>query len=362
MKTLLSLAVMATTAMVLPLSVQAETAPGPSEKPASAHPAKAHAKSHKAAEKAVTKDQPVQAEAVSGSGEKDHGKKAKKSASKKDSKEKDKQIASHPDDYDAMIAEEARKHGVPESLIHRVVMRESRYQPTAFHRVYFGLMQITYATAHGMGYDGAPKGLLDAATNLAYAVPYLANAYIVADKDPDRAVQLYAGGYYYEAKRKHKLGELRTAKSEPLTPPPVTQVAQTQAPPPASNPVSRLFGALLGSPAPQQQGAAPEVPTQQAASSAQDSRTQQPAPAQQAVQATANETNVQTVAADSQKATGGESAASETVKERSEKESSDKPVKTASAAHSKPHAGKAALKLAAKTPTSSEAPQTAAAK
>ena len=78
-------------------------------------------------------------------------------------------------------------------------------------------MQIRYATARGMGYRGAVSGLLDANTNLTYAVPYLANAYRVSGGNPDRAVALYAGGYYYEAKRKGLLHTLRTGGSDPVT-------------------------------------------------------------------------------------------------------------------------------------------------
>jgi hypothetical protein len=175
-------------------------------------------------------------------------------------------LAAHPDIYDDMIAKYAKRHGVPESLIHRVIMRESRYRPTAMHRIYFGLMQITYATARSMGYKGEPKGLLDAETNLAYAVPYLANAYMVGGKNEDLAVHFYAAGYYFEARRQHKLDLLRTALSEPLTPPPPIPVV-AQAPEPAPNPVSMLFHALTGDPAPEPSDAAavastaPEVET-----------------------------------------------------------------------------------------------------
>ena len=63
-------------------------------------------------------------------------------------------------------------------------------------------MQIKYATARGMGYAGSAGGLLDAEVNLTYAVRYLGNAYRVAGGNQDRAVGLYAGGYYYAAKRK----------------------------------------------------------------------------------------------------------------------------------------------------------------
>jgi soluble lytic murein transglycosylase-like protein len=118
---------------------------------------------------------------------------------------------------DSLVAQHARAHNVPEALVHRVIKRESGYNPRASNRGNLGLMQIRYATARGMGYQGDPSGLLDANTNLTYAVPYLANAYKVAGGDADRAVALYAGGYYYAAKRKGLLHALTTAISDPVT-------------------------------------------------------------------------------------------------------------------------------------------------
>jgi soluble lytic murein transglycosylase-like protein len=52
-----------------------------------------------------------------------------------------------------------------------------------------------------MGYGGSPAGLLDADTNLRFAVKYLAGAYKVAYGDPEKAVSFYATGYYYDARR-----------------------------------------------------------------------------------------------------------------------------------------------------------------
>jgi hypothetical protein len=158
-----------------------------------------------------------------------------------------KELPPHPDTYDDLIAKQAKRHGVPESLIHRIIVRESRYRPAAKNRIYFGLMQITYATARSMGYKGEPKGLLDAETNLTYAVPYLANAYVVGGKSEDRAVALYAAGYYFEARRQHKLDLLRTASSEPVLPEAVVAEVPPSPPP---NPISLLFNALAGTPNP----------------------------------------------------------------------------------------------------------------
>ena len=117
----------------------------------------------------------------------------------------------------SLVAQHARTHGVPEALVHRVIRRESSYNPRALSKGNFGLMQIRYATARGMGYRGTPSGLLDANTNLTYAVPYLANAYKVAGGSYDRAVALYARGYYYEAKRKGLLHALGTAVVDPVS-------------------------------------------------------------------------------------------------------------------------------------------------
>jgi soluble lytic murein transglycosylase-like protein len=126
-------------------------------------------------------------------------------------------IASDLTTINSLVTHHARTHGIPEALVHKVIRRESGYNPRALSRGNFGLMQIRYDTARGMGYRGSPSGLLDANTNLTYAVPYLANAYRVAGGNADRAVALYASGYYYEAKRKGLLQALRTAVADPAS-------------------------------------------------------------------------------------------------------------------------------------------------
>jgi soluble lytic murein transglycosylase-like protein len=113
---------------------------------------------------------------------------------------------------DASIARYAALYQVPETLIRRSIRRESGYNPKARNGPYWGLMQIRYDTAQGMGYRGPARGLLDADTNLTYAVAYLANAYMVAGGNDDRAIALYAGGYYYEARRKGLLEKLTVAQ------------------------------------------------------------------------------------------------------------------------------------------------------
>jgi len=102
---------------------------------------------------------------------------------------------------DGLIRHYASHYAVPEDLVRRVIVRESNYNAGARNGPYYGLMQISHATASGQGYRGAPAGLLDAETNLRYAVRYLAGAYVTAKGNYDRSVQFYARGYYYDAKR-----------------------------------------------------------------------------------------------------------------------------------------------------------------
>ncbi|MDK2775971.1 MAG: lytic transglycosylase domain-containing protein [Tabrizicola sp.] len=112
----------------------------------------------------------------------------------------------------ALIRKYARVHDIPESLLRRVIKRESNYNPRARNGPYYGLMQILPQTARTMGYQGPPEGLLDAETNLLYAGRYLRGAWLVSGGSQDRAVMWYAKGYYYEAKRLGLLEEtgLRT--------------------------------------------------------------------------------------------------------------------------------------------------------
>ena len=113
-------------------------------------------------------------------------------------------LAQHAD-YDALVATHAMANGVPEALVHRVIVRESRYQPKLVGRGgTIGLMQIKLATARGLGYTGTAEGLRDPNTNLTYAVKYLAGAYRAANGDHNRAMHYYASGYYQVAKRQRR--------------------------------------------------------------------------------------------------------------------------------------------------------------
>jgi soluble lytic murein transglycosylase-like protein len=101
----------------------------------------------------------------------------------------------------ALIQKYAHTYQMPENLLHRVIQRESGYNPTARNGNYYGLMQIDPRTAKTMGYDGPAEGLLDAETNLIYAGRYLRGAWLVSRGDEDMAIVWYSKGYYYEAKR-----------------------------------------------------------------------------------------------------------------------------------------------------------------
>jgi soluble lytic murein transglycosylase-like protein len=101
---------------------------------------------------------------------------------------------------DGMAAAQASANGVPVSLVERVIKRESGGNPRAVSRGNYGLMQIRLGTARAMGFSGSAAELLDPQINMTYAVRYLAGAYRAANGNENRAVALYASGYYYQAK------------------------------------------------------------------------------------------------------------------------------------------------------------------
>ena len=128
--------------------------------------------------------------------------------------------------YAGLVASHAAAHGLPTSLVHRVIMRESRYNPRAVSKGNYGMMQIRLGTARAMGYRGDATGLLDANVNMTYAVKYLAGAYRAAGGNHDRAVALYARGYHDVAKRQGTTAVALANRSAPA----VTPVAAPAAP------------------------------------------------------------------------------------------------------------------------------------
>jgi soluble lytic murein transglycosylase-like protein len=103
---------------------------------------------------------------------------------------------------DSLIARHASANNLPESIVRRIIKRESGGRAHVISKGNYGVMQIRLGTARAMGYRGTAAGLLDADTNMTYAVKYLAGAYHTAGGNPDRTVRYYAAGYYYAAKGK----------------------------------------------------------------------------------------------------------------------------------------------------------------
>lgn len=101
----------------------------------------------------------------------------------------------------------ADHYDLPRPLVHRLAIRESTHNPAARNGPYYGLLQILPATARSMGFQGSPSDLLDADTNLKYALKYLRGAWLLAEGDHGTAIKWYARGYYYEAKRRGMLVE-----------------------------------------------------------------------------------------------------------------------------------------------------------
>src|ERR1700761_1339969 len=119
-----------------------------------------------------------------------------------------------------MITSHAKANLVPEDLVHRIIIRESKYQASLLGSGgAIGLMQIKLATARALGYTGDATGLRDPETNLKYGIKYLAGAFRAAHGEYDRAVKYYAAGYYLTAKQQ-RLEHLLEAKAGPSPAPP----------------------------------------------------------------------------------------------------------------------------------------------
>ena len=114
---------------------------------------------------------------------------------------------------DSLIARHAAANNLPEDMVRRIIKRESGGRAHVISKGNYGIMQIRLGTARAMGYTGSAAGLLDADTNMTYAVKYLAGAYHAAGGNANQTVHYYAAGYYYAAKRK---GLLDRSNDNPL--------------------------------------------------------------------------------------------------------------------------------------------------
>jgi soluble lytic murein transglycosylase-like protein len=82
-------------------------------------------------------------------------------------------------DFNREILAASQATGVPVSVIKGFVGMESAFKQAAFREeqhikdASYGLMQILYKTAQGLGYKGTPEGLLNPATSLLYGAKFL---------------------------------------------------------------------------------------------------------------------------------------------------------------------------------------------
>jgi soluble lytic murein transglycosylase-like protein len=159
--------------------------------------------------------------------------------------------------YEELITSHAKANLVPEDLVHRIIIRESKYQASLLGSGgAIGLMQIKLATARSLGYTGTAEGLRDPATNLMYGIKYLAGAFRAANGNHDRAVHYYAAGYYF-AEKHQRLEHLKEAKvGASTTPPKVEAIAAVKDDAPAKDgtedaPEAKSEAAAGPAPAPQ---------------------------------------------------------------------------------------------------------------
>jgi hypothetical protein len=160
--------------------------------------------------------------------------------------------------YEQLVETHARANLVPAALVHRVIVRESKYRPDLVGRGgTIGLMQIKLATARGVGYRGDAQGLRDPDTNLAYGVKYLAGAYRAANGDHDRAIHYYAAGYYAAAKQQRLERHLKQAGPVLAGAPPRDAVKPEPAAKPAETAQPRQAARLEEAAKPEQATAIP---------------------------------------------------------------------------------------------------------
>ncbi len=91
---------------------------------------------------------------------------------------------------------EASRQGVPFALVDAVMWVESSYNANALGGVgEIGLMQVLPSTAVMMGFTGTLARLAEPATNIAYGVRYLAEAWRLARGDICTTVMKYRAGH-----------------------------------------------------------------------------------------------------------------------------------------------------------------------
>lgn len=83
------------------------------------------------------------------------------------------------DKYDEIIRKWAKEYGPHPAFVKAIIKAESNFNPRAYRAepaindASYGLMQILFQTAKGLGYEGQPAGLLDPELNIQFGTKYL---------------------------------------------------------------------------------------------------------------------------------------------------------------------------------------------
>lgn len=104
--------------------------------------------------------------------------------------------------FDAEIRTAAAEAGLPDWLLLKaLVAQESSFNPRAFRpesgarKGSYGLTQVLWSTArHDLGYEGAPDGLFEPATNLRFGAAYLVRMLRMFGGDVRLALAAYNAG------------------------------------------------------------------------------------------------------------------------------------------------------------------------
>jgi hypothetical protein len=103
-----------------------------------------------------------------------------------------------PTAYDALIAENAARVGVPEDLFRRLIAQESNFDPTAVSpKGAAGIGQVMPETARDPGYGVRPlaaEDLMDPAENIRFSADYLGAMMREFDGDVPLALAAYNAG------------------------------------------------------------------------------------------------------------------------------------------------------------------------
>lgn len=112
------------------------------------------------------------------------------------------------DAYASAIESHAGDNGVPIELAYGLIAQESGFNATAIRQepnykcastgvtgdASYGLVQVLYCTARGMGYAGAPAGLFDVDTNVQLGMTLLGQLLQSHAGDVGAALSAYNGG------------------------------------------------------------------------------------------------------------------------------------------------------------------------